>query len=45
METKNKARYETPSAEILFVTEERNILLSDIRGTSIADDTYEEEDA
>ena len=42
MET-NKARYETPSAEILFVTEERNILLSGF--TTLADDTYEEEDA
>ena len=42
MET-NKARYETPSAKILFVTVERIILQSGF--TTLADDTYEEEDA
>ena len=45
METKNKARYETPSAEVLFVTMEGNILSVLMSGTSIADFTYEEEDA
>ena len=42
METKNKARYETPYEEVLYVTVERNILSL---GTSLGDDTYEEEDA
>ena len=44
METKNRVRYETPSAEVLFVTVEGNILQSGFR-TTFADDTYEEEDA
>ena len=42
METKNRVQYETPSAEVLFVTAERNIL-SGLNGTTLADDTYEEE--
>ena len=44
MEIKNSVQYESPSAEVIFVTVERNIL-SVINGTSIGDDTYEEEDA
>ena len=44
METKNRVQYEIPSAEVLFVTVEQNIL-SGLNGTTIADDTYEEEDA
>ena len=45
METKNKARYETPSAEVLFVTMEGNILSVRMNGTTLGDDTYEEYDA
>ena len=43
MEIKNSVQYESPSAEVLFVTVERNIL--SISGTNLADDTYEEEEA
>ena len=43
MEIKNSIQYESPSAEVLFVTVERNIL--SISGTNLADDTYEEEEA
>jgi len=44
MENKKKEQYEAPSAEVFFVTVGRSILsVSGI--TTIADDTYEEEDA
>ena len=45
METKNKARYETPSAEVLFVTLEGNILSVQMSGTKLSVEAYEEEDA
>ena len=43
MENKKKEQYEAPSAEVFFVTVGQNIL--SVSGTTIADDTYEEEDA
>ena len=44
MENKKKEQYEAPSAKAFFVTVRQNIL-SVSCGTTIADDTYEEEDA
>ena len=45
MEKKKKEQYEAPSAEVLFVTVERNIMSVQMRVTTLSDSVYEEEDA